>query len=104
MGNDNLIEIPVSVSMGELFKPDEIRTVKGGGTRLVKMVPLDNEGKTKLPCIWRSHTVTEGTSGDGSKIKVNACLLLAAKNPPTVLPADVAVDAWQHFSDGPVEW
>jgi hypothetical protein len=102
MASDGLVEI--SVDAGELFRPDETRTVAGGGTRLVKMVPVDNIGKTRLPCIWRSRVVTDGFDIGGGKIRVNACLLLVSKNPPTVLAAEVAVDAWQHFPEGPVEW
>lgn len=102
MAGDRLVEIPISP--GELFRADETRTVSGGNTRLVKMVPIGNDGKTRLPCVWRSHAVTGGIDANGNPIRINACLLLASKNPPLVLPAEVAVDAWQHFAEGPVEW
>jgi len=108
MGSDRLVEIPIDVS-GPLVKPDETRTVAGGGTRLVKLVPIGEQGKLlfgtdRLPCIWRSHEVTQGADNNGQPIRVNKCLLLAGKDPPTVLPADVNVDAWKNFPTGPVEW
>jgi hypothetical protein len=96
--SDNVV-IPVSV--GELFHPDETRTVAGGGTRIVRMVPV---GKGHLPCIWRSRKITEGRDGQENPIKVNACLLLACKDPPTVLPAEVQIDMWSTFPEGIVEW
>jgi hypothetical protein len=99
---DDVVEIPIS--SGDLFRPDETNTVAGGGTRLVKMVPIDEDGHTRLPCIWRSRSAARGTDKHGSPIQVNACLLLASKSPPCVMAAEVAVDAWQHFQDGPVEW
>jgi len=48
----NIISIPVDSS--GLFRPDETKPVRGGGTRLVPLVPIDNAGNT-LPCIWRSR-------------------------------------------------
>lgn len=93
----------ISISgAGELFRPDETRTVAGGGTRLVKMIPINED--VKLPCIWRSHKVTKSTDRDGNVIQVNQCLLLVCKNPPAVMAAEVAVDAWHNFPSGPVEW
>jgi hypothetical protein len=97
----NIISIPVDSS--GLFRPDETKPVRGGGTRLVPLVPIDNAGNT-LPCIWRSHEVVEITKADGSKGRGNHCLLLANRNPPLVLPADVDLDAWPTFGEGPVEW
>jgi hypothetical protein len=96
------IEIPVDV--GTVIRPEDLAPTGRGRTRLVPMVPIDNQGAQKLPCIWKSHKVTTGHDKHGAPIPVYACLLLAATDPPTVLPAEVAVEAWKQFSDGPVEY
>lgn len=102
MASERLVEVPVDA--GSLFRPDDLRPVSGGGTRVVKLVPIDDKGEKLLPCIWRSHEVTQGADNAGRPIKVNACLLLASKSPPLVLPAEIEVEAWQNFREGPVEW
>lgn len=92
------------ISLGEkIFTPDERLTVSGGGTRLVPMVPVGNDGTT-LPCIWKSHYTVQAELGDGSKVLANECLLLLNRNPIATIRAEVAVEAWQHFSTGPIEW
>lgn len=95
--------IIIPVSTNSLFKPDPLRPVQGGNTRLVPLIPI-GEGKEHLPCIWKSHDVKDGTDSSGQTIRVYECLLLVSRNPVLTLRAEVAVEAWQHFSLGPVEW
>ena len=100
--SDEPLVIPISG--GDVFRPDEHGPVRGGGTRFVKLVPVDETGQTKLPCIWRSREIFPGIDAKGGEIRVHHCLLLACREPPTVLPADIDVRAWPSFSEGPVEW
>jgi hypothetical protein len=44
------------------------------------------------------------TAADGSKTPACECLLLLSRDPPTVMRAEVALDAWQHFGECLVEW
>lgn len=101
MAKGSLIEIPVDSS--GLVGVAAARSERGR-TRLVPMVPISPDGRTRLPCIWRSHEIVEITRSNGTLGRGNKCLLLASTNPPVVLPAEVDLDAWQSFGTGPVEW
>lgn len=98
--SDKIIDISVG---DQIFGKDESRTVSGGGTRLVPLVPLGSSGQL-APCIWKSHYTVQAVLADGSKVTANECLLLLGRNPLSTIRAEVAVDSWQHFQTGPVEW
>lgn len=99
---DHIIDIPVSVG-DQIFAKDEKKTVSGGGTRLVPMVPIGDSGE-RLPCIWKSHYTVQAELSDGSKVPAHECLLLLGRNPLATIRAEVAVEAWQYFGTGPIEW
>jgi hypothetical protein len=93
----------IPIASESLFEEDSHRTVYGGGTRMVPMVPAGTDG-TLLPCIWKSHTVTQGRDNDEQPIPVHECLLLVSRDPILTIRAEVHVDAWKQFARGPVEW
>lgn len=94
----------IPIEMGNtIFQRDEQRTVQGGGTRLVPLVPVSNDGST-MPCIWKSRYIIQAELADGNKVAAHECLLLVSRNPILTMRAEVAVDSWQHFGQGPVEW
>jgi hypothetical protein len=95
------LEIPII--NGPFFSRDENAPVRGGNLRFVPMVPVGNDG-TRLPCIWKSRETIQATLHDDSKVPAHECLLLIARNPVTVIRAEVAADSWQHFEQGLVEW
>jgi len=100
---DEKIEIPIV--RGNIFSVDPEKPVRGGHSRFVPNVPVgDGERQVFLPCIWRSHKITQGETADGSKIQVNECLLLISRDPVTTIRGEVAIDAWQHFGNVLIEW
>ena len=96
------LSIPISIP-GKIFQIDNSAPVHGGGTRLVPFVPVGDDGST-LPCIWKSHTIIQATLSDGNHVPAFECLLLISRCPATVVRAEVPIDSWQHFRNGPVEW
>jgi hypothetical protein len=96
----NDITIPIS---GPVFSPVALQPVQGGNSRMVPMVPIGDRGE-RLPCMWKSHYIVQAELSDGSRVPANECLLLLSKNPITTIRAEVAVDAWQHFDTGIIEW
>jgi hypothetical protein len=94
--------IVIPISAGSLLGHDPLPPAQGGDTRMVPMVPV-GEGKL-LPCIWKSHAIKNGIDHGGQSIRVHECLLLASRDPLLTLRAEVAVESWQHFGHGPVEW
>jgi hypothetical protein len=98
---DEKIEIPVE--LGSIFKSDPSAPVRGGGSRFVPMIPVGNDG-TAMPCLWKSHYVVQAELADGSKVPAHECLLLVSRKPILTMRAEVAVDAWQHFGTGLIEW
>ena len=93
--------IPIRPS--EMFRPSAGAPVHGGNTRVVPAVPLGGDGST-APCIWRSPRTIQMTSESGDKTPACECLLLVSKDPPTVMRAEVALDAWRSFGECLVEW
>jgi len=93
-------EIPISP--GSLFRADRGAPVRGGHSRFVPMVPVSQD--VSLPCIWRSHAVTQGLDNSNRPIRVHECLLLISRDPIVTMRAEVEVDAWQNFGEALVEW
>jgi hypothetical protein len=96
-------EIEIPVNTGSIFTIDKGRPVRGGGSRFVPMVPVGDKGDT-LPCIWKSHYIIQAELADGSHVPANEALLLVSRNPILTMRAEVAVDSWQHFGQGLIEW
>lgn len=95
----------IPISRGNIFTADPEKPVQGGHSRFVPNVPVgDGERRMFLPCIWKSHKVTQGQDASGAAIQVNECLLLISRDPVTTIRGEVAVDAWQHFGNILVEW
>jgi hypothetical protein len=98
MADRELIEIPISAS-GEIFTANKDAPVRGGGSRMVPLIPtpLGN-----CPCIWRSHTISEGAQGQ----PVYEGILLVSKNPPQTMRFQIDVDITKKspFPMVPVEW
>jgi hypothetical protein len=98
-----MAEVFPSVARGELFEQSDREAVRGGGSRLVPMVPV-GEGKT-LPCIWKSHHPKPcDINQDGHPLPAFECLLLISRDPLQTIRAEIDVRAWAQFSSGPVEW
>lgn len=99
---DSAEPLVIPVPTGDLFRPDETSPVRGGGSRMVPLVPAGHGNF--LPCIIRSREVVT-TDSEGNVIPPsNECLLLVSKKPYAVLRAYVEVAAWPSFRDGPIEW
>jgi hypothetical protein len=96
-------DLVVPIRPSEVFRPSRGSPVRGGHTRVVPAVPVGDDGST-APCIWRSPRQVQMTAADGSKTPACECLLLLSRDPPTVMRAEVALDAWQHFGECLVEW
>ena len=98
-----MAEIIPIIARGELFEANDHETVRGGGTRLVPMVPV-GEGKA-LPCIWKAHqSKPADINNDGNLLPAFECLLLISRDPLQTIRAEVDVRAWAQFAHGPVEW
>ena len=93
----------IPISTGDIAKPSKEGPVRGGGSRLVPAVPIGKDGAT-VPCIWKSPYAIQIADENGGRTPAHECLLLMAKNPPTVMRAEVADSAWQHFGECLVEW
>jgi hypothetical protein len=98
MADRELIEIPISAS-GEIFTANKDAPVRGGGSRMVPLVPtpLGN-----CPCIWRSHKITRGSKGQ----PVYEGLLLATREPLKIVVIEIDVDVvnQNNFPLVQVEW
>jgi hypothetical protein len=96
MANEDLI---IPIHSENAFTPDLNAPVRGGGSRMVRMVPT---GIGLLPIIWISHKITTNEQG----VPVYNCLLLDNKDPPHTSPAEITVDAFRHkdFPMVAVEW
>jgi hypothetical protein len=94
-----MTDLVIDINAGEAFKQDAHAPVRGGGTRLVRMVPT---AIGNLPIIWISHEITKNDEG----IPVYQCLLLDNKTPPHALPAEITVEAFKtkNFPMTSVEW
>ncbi len=93
----------ITVISAPVFKPDEQNAVQGGDRRFVPRVPVGDAGETML-CMWKSHYIVQAELSDGSHVPANECLLLVSRNPLVTIRAEIAVDAWQHFGSGIIEW
>jgi len=96
------VVIPI-IARGELFQKNDHEAVRGGGSRMVPMVPV-GEGK-ELPCIWKSHKAKPcDINRDGNLLLAYECLLLISREPLQTIRAEIDVRAWEQFGSGPVEW
>lgn len=100
MTDRNLVEIPIDVAGGDVFTIDKSAPVRGGGSRMVPLIPtpLGN-----CPCIWRSHKITKGSKGQ----PVYEGILLASRDPPETAAFEIDVtvaDKENAFPMVAVEW
>jgi len=92
-------DLIIPINSENAFAPDLNEPVRGGGSRMVRMVPTS---MGLLPIIWISHKITT----NDANIPVYNCLLLVSKDPPQASPAEITVDAFRHknFPMVAVEW
>ena len=83
----------------DAYTQDAHAPVRGGGTRIVYAIPT---ALGILPMIWRSQNITTNDEG----VPVYTCLLLASKDPPQTIQAEIPVAAVQNskIPTTVVEW
>ena len=83
----------------DAYTKDAHTPVRGGGTRVVYAIPT---ALGILPMVWLSHTISKNEEGT----PVYACLLLASKDPPQTIQAEIPVEAVRtaNIPTTAVEW